>query len=114
METLLGFGSVFVGLLGGIGAGLGLGELVRGRPRRYWALNVAALAVCMAVNFVGLVLGWPLLAYGALGAMGGVLTGLKYGYSESIGVWRTVDRLTGVEPIHPPEEPQTPDGPTAE
>lgn len=105
--------SVSFGLLGGIGAGLALGEVVRGRPRRYWVLNVAAVAACMAADFAGLVLGWSPLAYGALGAMGGALTGLKYGYSESVGVWRVVDRLTGVEPLRPAEKPEEPDGPTA-
>lgn len=105
---------VSLGLLGGIGAGLALGERVRGRPRRYWALNFATVAVCMVADFVGLALGWAPLAYGAIGLMGGAITGLKYGYSESIGVWRTVDRFTGAEPLHPPEEPETPDGPTAE
>ena len=68
---------VFLGLLGGMGAGLWLGERVRGRPKRYWALNGAAVFVCMLADFAGLMLGWPWLAYGSLGAMGGAITGLK-------------------------------------
>jgi len=95
-------------------AGLWLGERVRGRPKRYWALNGAAVAVCMLADFVGLMLGWPWLAYGSLGAMGGAITGLKYGYAESIGVWRSIDRVTGVEPLEASEEAETHDDPAAQ
>jgi hypothetical protein len=109
--------AVFAGLLGGIWVGLALGGRVRGRPRRYWALNGAALLVCMVADFVGLVLGWPWLAFGAIGVMGGMFTGLKYGYSESIGLWRALDHVTGVPPLRPDDEPNEPeehDGPVAE
>jgi hypothetical protein len=106
--------AVLIGLLGGFWAGFNLGAKVRGLPRRYWALNAAAILVCMLADFAGLVLGWPPLAYGALGLMGGSLTGLKYGYSESIGIWRIIDGFTGVEPLRPPEEPEEHDDPAAE
>jgi hypothetical protein len=65
-------------------------------------------------DFIGLMLGWPWLAYGSLGAMGGAITGLKYGYSESIGVWRTIDRVTGIEPPELPAEAEEHDDPAAE
>ncbi len=76
----------------------------------------------MLADFAGLVLGWPWLAYGSLGAMGGAITGLKYGYAESIGVWRSIDRVTGVEPLEAPEaeaadateQAETHDDPAAE
>jgi hypothetical protein len=40
------------------------------------------------LDFVGLATGRQLLAYAALGLMGGLITGLKYGHSDSIGLWR--------------------------
>ena len=73
-----------------------------------------AVVVFMVADFAGLVLGWPALAYGALGAMGGAITGLKYGYAESIGVWRAVDRFTGATPPADPDEAKTQHDPTAD
>lgn len=89
--------AVLVGLLGGIFGGLKLGEKVRGRAGAYWALNGIVIVVCMLIDFAGLALGYLWLAMGAVGLMGGAITGLKYGYSESIGIWRTIDMLTGTD-----------------
>ena len=96
--------AVLAGLLGGFWAGFALGDHYLGRPRAFWSLNGAFVAACMVAQFAGLVLGWPALSYGALGVMGGSLTGLKYGYSESIGLWRVIDQMTGIEPPTPAEE----------
>jgi len=89
--------AVLVGLLGGIFGGLKVGELIRGRPRTYWLLNGAAVLVFMVLDFIGLATGQLWLALGAVGLMGGTITGLKYGYNESIGIWRTVDSWTGTD-----------------
>ncbi len=59
-------------------------------------MNVGALLGCAALDLTGLVLGRQWLAYGALGLMAGLITGMKYGYSDSIGVWRTPES-TGEE-----------------
>ena len=114
MTTFLTVLSVLAGLLGGFWAGFALGEKVRGVAKRFWTLNAAVVVVAMVADFTGLVLGWPVLAYGALGVMGGALTGLKYGYSESIGVWRVIDEVTGIDPPEPAEDPEAQDGPAVE
>lgn len=113
MATLVAALAVLLGLLAGFAVGFAGGSRVRGRSRRYWALNAVAVLVCMVADFAGLVLGWPALAYGALGAMGGAITGLKYGYAESIGVWRAVDRFTGTAPPEAADEPERQDDPAA-
>ena len=97
MLLFAGVVAVLFGLLGGIFGGLKVGGRVRGRARVYWSLNALVVVVCMLLDFAGLVTGQLWLALGAVGLMGGSITGLKYGYSESIGVWRTVDSLTGAD-----------------
>lgn len=97
MPLLAGVVAVLVGLLCGIFGGLNVGSRVRGHAGVYWSLNAVVVIVCMLLDFAGLVTGQLWLALGAVGLMGGSITGLKYGYSESIGVWRTMDGLTGAD-----------------
>lgn len=104
MSLLVTIVAVVVGLVGGIFGGLKAGELVRGRARAYWALNGVVVVVCMLLDFAGLATGQLWLAVGAIGLMGGGITGLKYGYSESIGIWRTIDTLTGGDAIMRPAD----------
>jgi hypothetical protein len=47
-------------------------------------MNVTAVLGCAVLDFVGLASGRQWLAYSALGLMGGLITGLKYGHSDSI------------------------------
>ncbi len=86
---------VLAGLLGGIWGGYKLGEHVRGNPREYWTWNAVAFVVCVLLDMVGLALGWHWLAVSALGLLAGLITGMKYGYSESIGIWKMFDTWTG-------------------
>jgi len=83
---------ILVGLAVGLGcgglAGYRLGASIRGRRRAYWSLNVAVVLACAALDFAGLVSGVNWLAYSALGLMGGLITGMKYGYVDSIRVWQ--------------------------
>jgi len=96
---------VLVGLLVGLYFGLKFGERVRGRSRAFWMLNGAVFLIGMGVDFAGLVFGQLWLALGALGFIAGSITGLKYGYSESIGIWRTVDTWTGTDKsLRPPDD----------
>ena len=105
MSAALAALGVLVGVLVGIFAGLKIGGRVRGNSRAFWLLNGAAFLVSMAVEFTGLVFGQLWLALGALGFLGGAITGLKYGYSESIGVWRTIDTWTGTDKLmRPPDD----------
>ena len=85
---------VLIGILGGVWAGLALGSRARVKPKLYWALAVGAFLACMAANYAGLTTRQPWLSYGAIAAMGGLLTGTKYGYSESIKVWRPIEQVT--------------------
>ena len=83
--TLLGVG---VGLVLGALVGYRIGKEVHGNRRVYWALNVGAVLGCAALDFVGLMMGWYWLAYSAIGLMAGLITGMKYGYVDWMGVWR--------------------------
>ena len=94
VATTLG---VLGGLLIGIFGGLKIGDRIRGNSRAYWLLNGAVFLVGMAIDFTGLVFGQLWLALSALGFIAGSITGLKYGYSESIGLWRTIDIWTGTD-----------------
>ena len=86
--------AALAGLAAGAWAGLRIGERLRAhRPWRYWAANGAALLAGMVVAFLGQVLGAIWLAVAGLGLAGGCITGLKYGYGASIGVWAVHDRL---------------------
>jgi len=76
--------------LGGL-AGFALGERFRGRTRVYWTMNIVAVLGCAALDYVGLVSGRYWLAYSAVGLMGGMITGLKYGYSDSIAMRSSPD-----------------------
>jgi hypothetical protein len=95
MSLAAAIAGVVAGLGIGIFGGLKVGEMIRGRARTYWILSGVAVLVCMALDFVGLATGQLWLALGSIGLMGGSITGLKYGYSESIGIWRTIDTWTG-------------------
>lgn len=82
------------GLAGGIWGGLKVGERIRdARPWKYWAINGLALVVSLllliAAGFSQQLWVWTLV----LGAFAGMLTGLKYGYGQSVGLWRTYDRM---------------------
>lgn len=84
-----------VGIMTGVAvgglAGFWIGGRVRGQRRAYWALNVVAVLACAAIDFAGLALGRPWLAYSAVGLMGGLITGMKYGYSDAMRIWRPTD-----------------------
>ena len=90
--------------LGGL-AGWWMGRSVKGDRRGYWLLNAAAVIVCAGLNFAGLMRGLPWLASGAIGLMGGAITGLKYGYAPSSGIWRSVPLPAEVAEAEPDAEP---------
>ena len=83
--TVIGVIAAFVA--GGL-VGLWMGARNRGNRGAYWALNGAAVLGCAALDFVALTTGRAWLGYSALGLMGGLITGLKYGYSSIGDVWR--------------------------
>jgi hypothetical protein len=91
---------VAAGLAVGGVAGYRIGKHVRGCRRDYWALNAATVLGCAALNYYGLVSGRHWLACAAIGLMGGAITGMKYGYVDSIRVWEN-PVSTGVAPDSP-------------
>ena len=104
-EPDVGLIPILVGLAVGLGcgglAGYRIGASIRGRRRAYWSLNVAVVLGCAALDFAGLVSGVNWLAYLALGLMGGLITGMKYGYVDSMRVWQEPGRTDL------PEDPST-------
>jgi len=86
------------GLAVGVGAGLALGARVRERSSKtYWLLNAADMVLGVAIMIVGGLLGWMWLGYFGVGLTAGGLTGLKYGYGRSVGLWRVHDRALGTD-----------------
>jgi hypothetical protein len=71
----------------------------------YWTLTAVAVALSAGLNFAGLMTGNHRLAYAALGLMGGLITGLKYGYSDMLTVWpeEESDDTAGGEPAESPQ-----------
>lgn len=98
------------GVVGGGLAGFWIGERVHGERRAYWLLNVAVVLGCALLDFAGLAFGRYWLAYSAVGLMGGLITGMKYGYSDAMRIWRAAD------PAKPAETPvaESSADPTAE
>jgi len=84
VTTVLG---VALGLALGGFVGLRWGRRFRARRKAYWTLNVAVVLGCAALDLLGLTVGNPVLAYAALGLMGGLITGMKYGYSDGLREW---------------------------
>lgn len=88
MASLATVAAVLIGLGAGAVAGWFLGEAVRGAVGRYWVLSLAAVAVCMALDFAGLAQGIRWLSSGALGVMAGMLAGLRFGFLDTVGKLR--------------------------
>lgn len=67
------------GLAGGAAVGYWLGQRYRSDRWRLWAVYACALLACSVLCAVGLTYGQRWFAVGALGLLGGLLTGTKYG-----------------------------------
>lgn len=96
MEIVLVIIGAFAGL--GLGAWAGLKWGVALMPHgsgRYWVANVVVVVVAITVAVLGQYVGQLWLAVMGLGFMAGGITGLKYGYGSSPGVWAVHDRLVG-------------------
>lgn len=72
-------------------AGGKLGARAAGRSALYWLLNLAAVAVGFALSFLAAAVSFPYLSLFSIGFIAGAITGLKYGYGRSEGIWRTHD-----------------------
>lgn len=96
--------------LGAWGGGV-LGQRARGHSGRYWLLNAAVVLIGFLLSFLAAIVALPYLSFLAIGFMGGGITGLKYGYGRSEGIWKTHDIwMHSDEDLIEPEKRDTPDG----
>jgi hypothetical protein len=77
--VLVSIACALAGLAAGAWGGFRLGVRYGSPPWRYWAMNAGALAVCLGACAVALAVGARWFAVLALGALAGLLTGMKYG-----------------------------------
>ncbi len=95
--VLVVIGSI-AGLALGVWAGLKWGmALIDKSSGKYWLANGAMLLAGMVVVVAGQALGAMWFAVAGAGIMAGGITGLKYGYGKSPGVWAIHDRLMGID-----------------
>ena len=91
-----------VGIALGFWAGFAAGSRASKKPAwAYWVLNLVALAVGLAVDVVGLSVGSLPLATLGLALFAGGISGLKYGYGRTLGLWKAADALFGAARGHP-------------
>jgi hypothetical protein len=102
VSLALTLSAVAAGLVVGGLAGYRIGGHIQSRGG-YWTANFAAVLGCMALDFAGLVTARYWVAYSALGLMGGLITGLKYGRVASMGGWGSAE--TSAPPAGEAEEP---------
>ena len=81
-----------LGIFLGFHAGEEAGGRCNGTPG-YAAANLLALAAGSLAFMVVWATGYVVLGMLAVGAVAGAVAGLKFGYGESVGPWRFVDRL---------------------
>ena len=80
----------------GIVVGFHLGDEAGARCEniaRYATVNVVAILVGSLLFMVVWATGYVVLGMFAFGAVAGAVAGLKFGYGESVGPWKFVDRL---------------------
>lgn len=83
--------SAGLGIAVGAWGGWQVGVRNRENSTAYWIANGAALVIGFGLSFLAAVVSFPPLSFFAIGFMGGSITGLKYGYGYSEGLWRTHD-----------------------
>lgn len=80
----------------GIVVGFHLGDEAGARcenTARYATANVVAILAGSLLFMVVWATGYVVLGMFAFGAVAGAVAGLKFGYGESVGPWKFVDRL---------------------
>lgn len=94
--------SLLFGVLGiviGFRIGSDLSHKVESR-KDYWRYNLYAYLVGIVVSAIIWAAGWVVLAFVAIGGLGGCIAGLKFGYGESVGPWKAHDRFMKVNEKH--------------
>jgi hypothetical protein len=91
--------AALAGIVLGFLAGFAAGRRISARPTWvYWLLNLAALAIGLAVDVAGLLIGSVPVAIFGLALFAGGISGLKYGYGRTLGLRQVVDTVLGVPP----------------
>lgn len=104
MEIVLVIVGAVAGLALGVWAGLKWGvQLSEGSSWRYWVANGVFVIAAISIATIGQMLGQWWLAAAGFGVMAGGITGLKYGYGHSVGIWAVHDRIVGAEK-RPPDD----------
>ena len=106
MEVVLLIIGSLTGLAAGIWIGLKWGMRLADRPSwRYWAANGVMALAGLVIATAGQFLGAHWFAVSGVGIMAGGITGLKYGYGQSPGVWAIHDRFLRIDgPEGPADE----------
>lgn len=82
-------------LVFGIVLGYGIGERLAVdciTTKQYWKKNIEVLIVGALASAVVWATGFVLLAGITIGAIGGAIAGLKFGFGESAGPWKAFDK----------------------
>lgn len=85
--VLINIVAIIVGLAVGGVAGFWIGSKWREDRRIMWSVAVAAFLAASILNFAGQFSGKEWLAIGALGLMGGIISGVKYGGFPEVRAW---------------------------
>ena len=96
------------GLAVGGAVGYVLGRRTVSNRRGFWLTAAGLITVCVVADYFGVVLGVEWLRTGAVCAMAGALTGLKYGGMQEVRVWETPPPCVADNDDEPP--PKDTDG----
>ena len=88
--------------LGGV-VGYVLGRRCVGNRRRFWINAFALVGICVVVDFLGGLMGYEWMRIGAICAMAGAVTGIKYGGLPEVRIWET-PRPAGTNAAEKPDE----------
>jgi len=88
---------VLAGLAVGGAVGYVLGRRTEGDRRGFWLAAAGLIAACVVADYFGVVLALEWLRTGAVCAMAGALTGLKYGGMPEVRVWESPPRPPAAE-----------------
>ena len=68
--------------------------------KQYWTANIVVLVVCIVLFAFFSVLELLLVEPFLVGLLAGSIVGLKMSFGESVGVWKTHDRIFNVNQKH--------------
>jgi len=97
-ELIIVIVTFVVGLAAGLFFGFAVGERLSGKSTwAFWLTNAFVLLAGVAGGTFAGAYQWSWLWGFSMVLIGGGLTGLKYGYGKSVGVWRVFDKVMGLD-----------------